>query len=80
MRAHFITGFKMPKYQDKPLPVFAAVNGVVWAPEMPHPDHLLFTATMKRMKMAKFGVVSVNAHANGKNFCTGELTFSFLDV
>lgn len=75
-----MTGFKMPKYQDKPLPVFAAVNDVVWAPEMPHLDHLLFTATMKRMKLARFGVVSVYAHAHGKNFCTGELTFSFLHV
>lgn len=69
----------MPKYKDKPLPVFAAMRNVEWKPQSPDYENLLFTATIKRAVASRFGVISAHAHVEGLTLCTGELTFSFLD-
>lgn len=70
----------MPKFEDKPLPVFAAMKDVKWEPRLPDYEDLLFTATMKRMSTSRFGIVEAVAHQkDGETICSGQLTFSFID-
>lgn len=71
----------MPQYNQKPLPVFAAMRDVRWID--PHlyftNPRLCFTADLKRAATMRFGIVSARAHVNDTVICSGELLFSFLD-
>lgn len=70
----------MPIFADKPLPVFAAMRNIHWRQIEEHCGEILYSAKLSRIARNRFGVVEARAHLDGQTLCSGELTFSFIDI
>lgn len=67
----------MPMYENRSLPVFAAMRNVQWTETKTLTGQVLYTAKLKRAVRSRFGIVDACARVDGSEACSGELVFSF---